>query len=375
MVGCSVAGASRPGADAAVARQTIEDVFLLTGDLEAVHSDPLVAPSVEGFQVQIKTLVEDGAEVEAGQLVAELDKGRSAQGLEEMRHRLAQAEIALEERQAALAAEAPQKELDRHKAATEAEKAEIDAAVPAELRSRRDWNDKQQAQAQTRAELQKASFAEETFRKASAAEIDGLKVARDIAARDVHQAEESLRRLQLSAPRAGIVIIGHSWMNDRPFQAGDNVFPGARIASIPDLSAMQVVAFLSEVDDGRVVPGQRARVAFETNLHRVFEGRIESVAAVVEDARYAGGFRVLVSLEKTDAAVMRPGLSARVEVVRRVFTNALVVPRQAVSRTAAGARVRRSGSGTAVDVKIAECLPLVCVIDSGLREGDRVALR
>jgi hypothetical protein len=63
-----------------------------------------------------------------------------------------------------------------------------------------------------------------------------------------------------------------------------------------------------------------------------------------------------------------------VEVVRRVFDQALLVPRRAVVRSAGGAGVRRAGSDQLVAVHLAACLPLECVVESGLQEGDRVAL-
>jgi multidrug efflux pump subunit AcrA (membrane-fusion protein) len=163
-------------------------------------------------------------------------------------------------------------------------------------------------------------------------------------------------------------------MEDRTIQAADNMWPGWRLASIPDLSSMEVLAFLPEVDDGRVVVGQSARIVLEADLTRCFKGKVEEVAAVAQDARFAGGFKVRVSLEETDAKIMRPGLSVRVEVVRRVFDKALVVPRRAVSRGEKTYVAHRPGSTTPVEVKVAACLPLECVIDSGLKEGERVAL-
>ncbi len=71
---------------------------------------------------------------------------------------------------------------------------------------------------------------------------------------------------------------------------------------------------------------------------------------------------------------MRPGLSARVEVVRQVFTDALVVPRSALTWKGDQAQARRPGGGT-TDVTLATCLALECVVREGLQEGDRVALR
>jgi multidrug efflux pump subunit AcrA (membrane-fusion protein) len=373
LVSCAGAGAAGPRREpdtVRVARRDIEDVFLLTGELQAVRSEELTAPRVEGNRVQVKWLVEDGSEVAAGEPVAELDNSQVAQSLEDRRLRLIQAEIALEGREASLQAEASQKRLDLVKAETEVAKARIEAAVPVELRSRKEWNDKQQALRRGEAALQKAELAMRTFDASSKADVEVLRIARDKAAREVQVAERSLQQLSLAAPRAGIAMLGRNPMEDRPLQVGDNIWGGLRVVSIPDLQQMEVLAYLPEVDDGRVRPGLSARVVLETDLDRSFRGRVEEVAAVAQDARFAGGFKVRVSLEETDPRVMRPGLSARVEVVRRVFAGALSAPRSAFVWADGRWRLRNGA-----DVKVATCLPLECVVESGLSEGQIVRVR
>jgi hypothetical protein len=69
---------------------------------------------------------------------------------------------------------------------------------------------------------------------------------------------------------------------------------------------------------------------------------------------------------------MRPGLSARVEVVRGRWDGALSVPRGAVRFEKDGPVARRA-SGEATSVRLTTCTPIECVVESGLAEGDRVA--
>jgi multidrug efflux pump subunit AcrA (membrane-fusion protein) len=71
---------------------------------------------------------------------------------------------------------------------------------------------------------------------------------------------------------------------------------------------------------------------------------------------------------------MRPGMSVRVEVIRRAWERALTVPRRAVLRRDKGTFVARAGGGEPVAVGIAACTPTDCVIESGLSEGDHVRL-
>jgi HlyD family secretion protein len=356
--GCRAASLPAPS-QAKVRRATVEDVFLLTGEVQAVRSRELTVPRAEGGRFQIRWMAEEGAEVEAGQAVVELDNAQVAQGLEERRLRLTQAHIALEGRQSGLEAEMAQKRSDLARAEVEAEKAGIEAAVPQSLRSRKDWHEQQQLFRTAEAALEKARLAVSTLEATGDAEILGLRLARDKAARQVLMAETSVTALSLRAPRAGIVLLGQAPNEDRPLQVGDNVWAGWRVASIPDLTSMEVVAHLSEADEGRVAPGQPARVILDAHRGRTLEGRVEEIAVVAQDDRYTSGFRARVSLVQPDPAVLRPGLSARVEVLRKVFQDVLVVPR--------GARLPPT-------TRIAACLVLECVVSGGLSEGDSVPL-
>lgn len=372
---CGAPRAADPQTEARVERRTVEDVFLLTGELAAVRAVELAVPRMPGMGggLQVKWIAEDGAEVAAGDVVVELDNSRISSTLEERRTRAVQATIALEQRESTLQAERGAKAFELERSAVELEQARVEAAVPAELRSRKEWHEKQQALVKAEADHEKARLSLATHDHGGAAELSGLRVALDKAQREVAQAEESLRSLQLRAPRPGVVLLGRSPRDDRPVQVGDTLWAGLRAASLPDLGELEVAGYLPEVDEGRVQPGQAARVILDSALDRVHAGRVVDVAAVAQDARYAGGFKVRVSLQRTDSGSMRPGLSARVEVVRQVFADALLVPRGAVV-WGERARVRRPGGAT-TDVTLAACLALQCVVSEGLPEGARVTLR
>ena len=59
-------------------------------------------------------------------------------------------------------------------------------------------------------------------------------------------------------------VVADFWREERKFQIGDTTWPGQTIASIPDLSLMEVLAWLPDVDDGRIAPGMHARCVLDT---------------------------------------------------------------------------------------------------------------
>ncbi|PYT08423.1 MAG: hypothetical protein DMF49_05290 [Acidobacteria bacterium] len=365
------------GDEVSVRAGSAEDVFLLTGELRAVRSLDLATPRSEAWQVQIKWLAEDGLVVREGDRVVEFDNSAIVQGIEEKKLKLIQSQIDLASREAALAAEREEKKHALESARIAAEKARIEASVPAELREMHDWQEKQMALRRAEAAEQKARLELEVFEVSAKSDLEVLRIAGEKAAREIESAERTLGSLSLMAPRTGILVVAENWREERKFQVGDAAWPGLTVASIPDLSQMEVIGQLSEVDDGRIEAGMQARCVLDTYPDKLFSGKVEEVAAVADVPGYRtkGGFRARISLERSDPALMRPGMSVRVEVLRRRWDHALTLPRHAVSLKDGKAWVRRAGASKPVEIKVAACTPADCIIEAGLSEGERVAIR
>ncbi|HSD27510.1 MAG TPA: HlyD family efflux transporter periplasmic adaptor subunit [Vicinamibacteria bacterium] len=366
-----------------VARKPVEDVFLLTGDLRAVRSVSLNTPRGEG-ELQIRWMVEDGAEVKEGDRIVEFDAARLIQTIEERRLKLRQAENDRESRERSTAAEAERKRVAVDKAEVEAEKARIDAVVPRELRPAVEWRRFQATWQEKKAALEKARLEREAYAVSSRADIATARATEEKARREVAAAEKALASTSLVAPRAGIFLVGNFWQwgpeGPRKLQPGDTVWSGYTVGTIPDPTEMEVQAALAESDHGRIAPGMKARCILDTYPDRVFEGRLEEVGSVARESGGRGwfasatrpGFPVRLSLARTDP-LMRPGLSVRVEVVRGAWESALSLPRGAVRFEKEGPVVRRGG-GDVAKVRLSTCTPVECVVESGLEEGDRVSV-
>jgi HlyD family secretion protein len=375
-------GTDAAGREAVVTRRLVEDVFLLSGELSAVRQASIVAP--RGEALQIRWMAEDGTDVKEGERVLEFDAARLIQSIEELRLKVRQAENERESRARAVVAEADGKRVAVEKADVEAKKAQIDAAVPRELRPAVEWAKFQATSAEKEAALQKARLDQEAYRTSSRSDLEVLRRTEEKARRELEVAEKGLLATSVRAPRSGIFLAGNFWQwgpeGPRKLQPGDTVWPNFPVASIPDPTEMEVSAALSEVDHGRIGAGMKTRCILDTYPDRVFEGRIENVGAVAAEAgRSFGlstartGFPVRVSLAVTDP-IMRPGLSVRVEVLRAAWPQALVVPRHALRFEKEQAVVVRKGLSGRTVVRVAGCTPVECVVESGLKEEDHVLL-
>ena len=74
-------------------------------------------------------------------------------------------------------------------------------------------------------------------------------------------------------------------------------------------------------------------------------------------------------MEGVDPTWMRPGMSARVLVARRICQDCLLAPRRALRPDGEGGARALLRSGKWVSVKLGPCSDFRCAVDEGLEEG------
>jgi hypothetical protein len=151
---------------------------------------------------------------------------------------------------------------------------------------------------------------------------------------------------------------------------GDQAFANWVVASLPQLGSMQVHARLSDVDDGTVKVGMTAECILDAYPDKRFSGQVKlvSASASAEGKAARRFFNVMVTLSEQAADLMRPGMSVRVQVLRRRADAALLVPRGAL-RAPAGRLELRLRSGATQAVQVDFCSELWCAVRGELREG------
>jgi len=211
-----------------------------------------------------------------------------------------------------------------------------------------------------------------------AAELDLLDLERRKAELRIEEARDGLDALEIRAPHDGVFVLRREWGDvARP---GEVVWSGQPIAEIPRRESMKVEAFVLEADAGGLSPGAPAEVALEAHPEERFPATIRTVAAVAKRrSRWSPVqyFSVELALERTDPVRMKPGQRARATMRMDAAEDVLTVSREALFDGQGGARFvwRREGGGfEKVEVVPGAVAPGRVVIESGLREGDVVAL-
>ena len=319
------------GADAR--RGDFETHLLLTGTLEAVGSRRLTAPNVPTNELQIRWMAEDGAFVRAGETVLEFENDSFAGVIEDLKLSRRKEEKELERFEAQSRADGAEKAFAVETKEIELAKAALKADVPVELLPLREFQERQLALERARTGIEKArkELETHTLTQAQEKELKELQLEKTVYAIDV--AESAIAELALKAPIDGILVVATIPWEGRKVQIGDNVWPGFLLLSIPDLSEMRVRALLSDVDDGRIQPGMKAKVTLDAHPEVDFEGTVSSITQVAQETSPRSlrrAFTVRVDLSRTDPERMRPGMAARVRVTTGTRKEALLTPRSAV---------------------------------------------
>src|SRR5437773_2560907 len=359
--------------DLRVRRGAFRGDVVLTGELRAGRGDDLVVPRLPQWQTSIKWLTTDGTQVKQGERVVELDNSVFATNLDAKRQAVAQAQQELQQKDAEWYADTLRKQIEAEKKRAEYDKSKLDAAVPKEVVSARDFQDRQIKDQRAEVELAKAVDLLKSQRVSVGSDRENLLIKLGTAERELKTAEDALEQLVLRAPRDGIVVIrDHPW-EGRRLQEGDGVWVGLALAQLPELASLRIEADLPDVDDGKIGAGMPATIVLDAYPSLTFPARVTSVSAVAQESSRQSLRRVftaIVALEKLDGARMRPGLSARVIVHAVGNPDALLVPRAALDFSSAMARAHLAG-GKVVPVTLGPCNAQECIVKSGLREGDR----
>jgi len=370
-------GAPAPsaGRDLTVRRGRFEDRFLLTGQLVAVSADNLFVPRIPSWQTTIRWLEDEGAVVKAGQKLVEFDTAAFAQDYGEKRLAFDQAESDLEQSAADAVGVRTEKEFQVAQKTIAVEKAKIAAGIPAEFIRGKEFQEHQLALQRATTELDKAREDLRAFETSSAETVRQKRITVEKTRRELDAAGQAMDGMVLKAPRDGILVVAdHPWQG-RKIQVGDSVWVGLPVVSLPDLRAMQVEAKLSDVDDGRIVPGLPVSCVLDAFPDRQYAGRIAEITPVAQEAAGRSlrrAYNVRVTLDAADAERMRPGMSVKVEVRTEPAADVLLAPRAALDLEGEKPRARLA-TGAKVEVRLGPCNLDACIVESGLAEGTRLA--
>lgn len=176
----------------------------------------------------------------------------------------------------------------------------------------------------------------------------------------VAAAQSTLNTASLIAPFGGTITQAEP-------AVGDQISAGSTAFRIDDLSYLLVDVQVSEVDINNVVVGQTATLTFDAILGKEYHGEVVEVGQAGDTVQGVVNFTVTVELTDADELV-KPGMTAAVNVVVKEENNVLLIPNRAVRLVDSERVVYVLVDGQPEPVKV--ILGSSSGIDSVLIEGD-----
>ena len=195
---------------------------------------------------------------------------------------------------------------------------------------------------------------------------------------NVDLARQRLTDTRVVSPMAGTVTA-------RPIQIGQiissgisNIGGGTTAMIISDLSRIFVLASVDESDIGQVLVGQSVKVTVDAYPGKRFDGKVERISPRGVNVSNVVTFEVKLEVTSPEKNLLRPEMTAGVEILIAEKNNALLVPTDSllrkrgkatvtVQKTGAVSEEREVGVGIS-DGKMVE-------ITSGLTDGETVIVR
>ena len=290
----------------------------LSGNIEAHES--LVSFRVQGRIVDLP--VEEGQQVEAGTLLAQLEDGDYRQKV-----KIDEAGVQVHQSNLTLAlAGTRQQEINAAQQAVVDARAEmaqrkLDSARAENLFAKDEGTAQERDQAATALKRAQATCeaAEQRYNEA----VEGTrKEDIAIARANLNQAQQSLGLSQvtlgytvLRAPNAGVITV-------RQAELGEVVSPGTPVVTLADLDHVWLRAYIAETDLARVHWGQEVTVTTDSFPGRKFRGHISFISSAAEftpksvqtyQERVTLVYRIKVDLENPDHA-LKPGMPADAQI-------------------------------------------------------------
>ncbi|MCS6952984.1 MAG: HlyD family efflux transporter periplasmic adaptor subunit [Bryobacterales bacterium] len=299
------------------------------GELRAVRSETLVAPNLFGT-VQVTKLAPLGAFAREKDLIVEFDDSEVRSRLEEKQLELEQIEEQIKKAQAELAIRNNQDQVDLLQARYAVRRAELEVKRN-ELLSAIDARKNLLNLEEARRRLKQLEVDIKSRREQSEAELAVLREQRNRALVELNRERMRLSQTKLLASMSGLVAIRQNIFGGmRMFGAqvpdireGDQVQPGMPVADVLDLSELEVVAKVGELDRANLREGQDVIIQLDALAGKKLQGKIKSLSGTASANVFSGDpakkFDVTFSVDMKE---LLSAVGATPEQIRRVMETA-----------------------------------------------------
>lgn len=298
------------------------------GELRAIRSVTLSAPNLFGT-VQVTRIAPLGAFAREKDLVVEFDDSEVNSRLEEKQLELDQIDEQVKKAQADLAMRSNQDQVDLLSAQYGVRRADLEVKRN-ELLSSIDAKKNLLNLEEAKRRLKQLESDIQSRQEQALAEIAVLREKKNKGILELQREKQRLLQVKLLAPMSGLVAIKQNrtgfmfpGMQIPDIREGDQVQPGMPVADVLDLSEMEVIAKVGELDRANLQEGQEATVALDALPEKKLHGTIKTMSGTASSNIFsfdpAKKFDVVFSIDMKE---LLAALGAKPEQVQKILATA-----------------------------------------------------
>ena len=351
-----------------------------SGELRAQNSTKIYGPQgaqqARIYQMKIQRLVPEGTVVGKGDFVAELDQTELAGKIKDAQIELQKAESQHE-----------QARLDTLMTLSKARDEAVNlryAMEEAELRKEQSVYEAPSVQRQAEIDFEKAERAHEQHLANYKTEVAQAKAKMSEVGAELSKAQKDLGDLsalggtfRIMAPEDGMVVYKRDWRGQKLTTGGTVNAWDPVVAELPDLSTMESVTYVNEVDIQKIKQGQEVEIGLDASPDKRLTGTVTQVANIGEQRPNSDAkvFEVAILISESDTT-LRPAMTTSNTIVVAEVPDVLHVPLETIHTADSLTYVfaRRGVGAVRQEVALGLMNENEAIVQAGLEEDDRVYL-
>ncbi|WP_186758315.1 efflux RND transporter periplasmic adaptor subunit [Echinicola salinicaeni] len=193
--------------------------------------------------------------------------------------------------------------------------------------------------------------------------------------REFEQMKSLLEDFNIKAPQDGMVIYQSNWDGTKISEGSQISAWNPVVATLPDLTEMQSITYVNEVEIRKVKVGQEVEIGLDAFPEKKFTGKVTRVANVGQQRPNSDAkvFEVTILVNESDP-VMRPAMTTSNAIIAQDLGEVLFVPLEAVHVQNDSINYVYLNNGAKQEVKLGTSNYDEVVVEMGLEQGDRVYL-
>jgi HlyD family secretion protein len=109
-----------------------------------------------------------------------------------------------------------------------------------------------------------------------------------------------------------------------------NVSGGTTLANLADLSRLFIIADVDETDIGSVQIGQLVKITADAYPGKTFPGKVQRISPKGQVENSITIFKVKIEIQGEGKAILKPMMTANVDIISNELKNVLYLPREAL---------------------------------------------